>query len=333
MHMTICLPNTSPSKSNKAQAWDLACRLFSSEEPSLELALSQTERDCLPLLCGLHAIKPHPLDLRFVLCPYCQLHRGQVVHDTGLVCQCPDCGVVPVDETNQRAWGTDENWLIRKLRVALDIPIQQATVPITNSLWRIGTYQKRSVVLARRLAMVLQQPVLFGRARGVESPWLITPRPLHDLDHEPGIDATWLPLQERFSFYGGALSFMAPGGIQGSDASDVTVAVHGPFSQDFKWVHLSDWPAGPIELSQAQSAVFKALWHFAGRPQDADTIMIKAGLDSAKPVDLFKVKRQNKNDPTHEGRLHAYRTLVQTHRRAGTYAMACAASTSTQAPH
>ena len=57
---------------------------------------------------------------------------------------------------------------------------------------------------------------------------------------------------------------------------------------------------------------------------DAERIMLKAGQDSQKPNDLFKVKKENKGKPEYEGPLHAYRTLVKSTRRPGEYWMPCA---------
>jgi hypothetical protein len=54
--------------------------------------------------------------------------------------------------------------------------------------------------------------------------------------------------------------------------------------------------------------------------------MRRAGLDSDKPIDVFKVKARDKGKPEAEGPLFAYRTLVVTQKRAGLYAMPCAAA-------
>ena len=83
-------------------------------------------------------------------------------------------------------------------------------------------------------------------------------------------------------------------------------------------------PGDPVLLSDAQSAIFKALWYFRGKPETAEVIMTKAGLDSLKPVDIFKVKTSNKGDPRYERPKLAYDTLVHTRRREGLYWMACA---------
>jgi hypothetical protein len=313
--------------SGNAAAWALACSFFERAGPTIESALSDAERDALALLVELKAVKPARFDARFVLCPYCQLHRGSVVQGgTGLMCNCPDCGPVSIDKPDTRAWLLDTDWLIRKLRGALDIPAQQGTVAVVSDMWRLGAYQRSPVVLARTVDQVLQQPSLIGRTRGTSLPWLITPKPLRDIDHDPvaGV-ATWLPLEERFTLYGDNINFVASGAAVDDVAMDTTEAVNGPFSADFRWVHLPGDQPGPIALSAAQAAVFSALWHFGGQEQEAHIIMSRAGRSSDKPIDVFKVKTKNKGDPKYEAPLRAYKALVKTNQRAGTYAMPCAA--------
>ena len=306
-------------------AWALACRLFGRDGPTFESALSDGERRSLATLVDLKAAKPHTLDLRFALCPYCQLWRGEVIRrESGLACQCPDCGSVPLNQHDLRAWVLDADWLIRKLRAAFDVPAQQVAFSVTSGIWRIGERHHHPLILARSLDHVLQNPASLSRAGtpGGKSPWLITPKPLRDVDADPfGGAIVWLPMEERFTLYGGNLQCLEPGATPISQAEISTQAVNGPFSDDFRVVHLADWAYGPIALTEAQAAVFKALWHYQGRAQSAEIIMNKAGLGSAKPIDVFKIKPHNKGDPVYENRLHAYTTLVTTNRRAGTYAL------------
>ena len=47
--------------------------------------------------------------------------------------------------------------------------------------------------------------------------------------------------------------------------------------------------------------------------------MRAAGLDSEKPMDVFKVKAANRCDPVYEGPLQAYEQLVKRQRRLGLY--------------
>jgi hypothetical protein len=61
-----------------------------------------------------------------------------------------------------------------------------------------------------------------------------------------------------------------------------------------------------------------------GVPVNAERVMLKAGQESQKPIDLFKLKSANKGKPEYEGPLHAYRTLVQSTMRPGEYWMPCA---------
>jgi len=73
--------------------------------------------------------------------------------------------------------------------------------------------------------------------------------------------------------------------------------VHGPFSADFKFVTLPDWPGGRIRCSDGQAAVFKSLWSFKGEPVTVERLMQRADLDSDKPIDVFKVKARDKGKP------------------------------------
>ncbi|GIX24859.1 MAG: hypothetical protein KatS3mg122_2090 [Caldimonas sp.] len=91
---------------------------------------------------------------------------------------------------------------------------------------------------------------------------------------------------------------------------------------------MPDWPHGPIRLTEAQAAVFEALWSFKGEPRTAEQIMRRAGLDSAKPIDVFKVKARDRGKPEAEGPLVAYRALVVDAAARGLYAMPCAAASS-----
>jgi hypothetical protein len=56
----------------------------------------------------------------------------------------------------------------------------------------------------------------------------------------------------------------------------------------------------------AQARVFSALWEHRERAQSSEFIMRAAGLDSEKPMDVFKLKAANRGDPVHEG--HCKRT-------------------------
>ncbi|WKB55986.1 hypothetical protein [Eleftheria terrae] len=94
-----------------------------------------------------------------------------------------------------------------------------------------------------------------------------------------------------------------------------------PFAFDFRCVQVAGWPHGVIWLTDAQAAIFKALWSFGSESRTAEEIMQRAGLSSEKPADLFKVKGRNKGELEYEGPLYAYRALVVTHQQRGTYSM------------
>ena len=312
--------------SRNAAAWELVCQRWQIGHHWFDDAVAPAQRSAHEHLVDLKTIKPVAVNQQFALCGHCGLHRAQVYRENvALRMQCPECGPVPVAARELKAWALDDEWLIRKLRAALNVPAHQEVARITTGVWRIGMHQRQAVLLARRLDLVLQQPSALVRGRGAVTPWLISPKPPRDLDNDSLSGAvSWLPMEERFTLYGGNVSFIEPGTAVGEEAHDSADPIHGPFSADFRWVRLQG-EGDPIALSAAQAAVFKALWEFGGQPQEAHLVMSRAGLASDKPVDVFKVKAQHKGDARYEGPLRAYRALVQTNQRAGTYAMAPAA--------
>lgn len=309
--------------SANTSAWALASKLFGQREPTLAVALSSSERDALALLSDMGLTSQGAFDNRYVLCLYCQLHRGAVCREAdGLYCQCEECGIVPISLSSQIAWQIDPARLIRQFRLALDIPSQQSVTEIATGIWRIGSYRKLPVILARSAEDVLRHPADIRRA--AKRAHVIAPKPLHG--NAPPFDdhLTWLPMEECFHIYGGQIRFDEPGMLADDEIDDLIAALHGPFSADFRWVHLPNVAFGPIELTDAQAAIFKSLWHFKGVPREAHVIMARAELKSDKPIDAFKIKACNKGNPKYEAPLQAYQALVTTDRRAGTYAMTCA---------
>jgi hypothetical protein len=224
----------------------------------------------------------------------------------------------------------DEHWLRSRLRLALDIESRDGVTEIVDGVWRLGDARREPVLLARSLSRLWSEPAIFDRIRvagaGIR---VIAP-------HSPATRSTpfpsgteWLPLEERFMFYGGRISLIA--GSSGLNAeepspSNASAPVYGPFSADFHWVTLPDWEHGPIRCTDGQAAIFRALWSFRGVPVDGDRVMRRAGLSSGKPNDLFKVKQRYKGDPEYEGPLYAYRILVKSNRREGTYWLAAKAT-------
>ena len=312
-------------------AWALACRLFAGGTPILRAALSPREIAALPALG--QAVKPTTLDQRFVLCPYCHQHRAQVWGGgrRGCSCQCPECGPVAVEADDMAALALDEEWLRRKLRLALSIESRDGIDALGDGVWRLGDSRCSPVLLARDLIRLWREPALLDRVRVAGGPIrVITPKPRETRGAPFGPAVEWLALEDRFAFYGGGISFIAPTGEPPApQASDPTTPVKGPFSADFRWVTLPEGPHGPIRLTEAQAAVFEALWSFKGEPRTAEQVMRRAGLDSAKPIDVFKVKTRDKGKPEAEGPLVAYRALVQVVQgRPGLYSMPCAAALS-----
>ena len=311
-------------------AWALVCRLFAGGTPILRAALSPRESAALPALG--QAVKPTTLNQRFLLCPYCQQHRAQVWGDGrgGRTCHCPDCGPVSVAADDGAALALDEDWLRQKLRLALEIESRDGVDDLGGGVWRLGDSRRSPVLLARDIVRLWREPTLLDRVRvACADIRVITPKPRETRGAPFGAGVEWLALEDRFAFYGGGVSFIgAPGEQSPAQAVDPAMPVHGPFSADFKFVTLPDWPGGPIRCSDGQAAVFKSLWSFKGEPMTAERIMDRAGLDSDKLIDLFKVKARDKGKREAEGPLAAYRTLVVTQRRQGLYSMPCAAAAS-----
>jgi hypothetical protein len=134
-----------------------------------------------------------------------------------------------------------------------------------------------------------------------------------------GAGVEWLALEDRFALYGGGIAFIGePGERSPVQAVDPTIAVHGPFSADFKWVTLPGEEGHPILCTDGQAAVFRALWSFKGEPRTSEQVMGRAQLADQKPIDVCKGNK-------HAEPLRAYRTLVVTQQRAGLYSMPCAA--------
>jgi hypothetical protein len=223
----------------------------------------------------------------------------------------------------------DEDWLRRQLRLALAIDRRDGIGDRGGDAWRLGEARRSPVVLARSLVRLWREPALLERVRVAGAAIrVITPKPRETRGAPFGPGVEWLALEDRFAFYGGSISFIGTSGMAPSGV-DPTVPVRGPFSADSRWVTVPEvWPHGPIRPTEAQAAVFKALWSFLGEPMTGERIMQCAGLKSDKPIDVFKVKGRDKGKSEPERRLAAYGALVVTPQRQGLYSMPCAAASS-----
>lgn len=306
------------------QAINLAALLFVRGGFSLECGLHDGEISALQVLKQVKAVVAGQVNGSDAMCAFCGLYRGPIFRsDEGLMVQCPDCGPFRLDPASQRSWQLDDEWLIRKLRGALDIAPQASITCIADSVWDIGRYRKRPVVLARRIDLVERHALrIFHGPELRNQSWVITPRPLGRLTQDPlaGI-ATWWYLEDRFALHGMTLRLLGddPDAVVDANGAVIPAAVHGPFSQDFTWVHLDGWPQGPIRLTEAQARLFAVLWDHRNQAQSAEFLMTQAGLASEKPMDVFKLKVFNRGDPKYEGPLHAYERLVIRQRRYGLY--------------
>jgi hypothetical protein len=306
------------------QAIGLAALLFTRGGLSCEFTFTESQLRGLEILRQAKAVLPGPTNARDAMCAYCGLHRGPVFRaDDGLIVQCPDCGPYPLDPTSQRTWRFDDDWLIRKLRGALDIAAHVPIVAVADGVWDIGRHKRRSVVLGRRIDLIERHGLrIFHGPEPREQSWVITPKPLGKPPQDPlAGTATWWQLEDRFALHGLALRHVDIDAEHGGQVNESVppYLVHGPFTADFGWVVLADWPHGPIKLSEAQSRLFAALWKHRNEPQTAEVLMRAAGLSSDRPMDTFKIKTANRDDPFYQGPLHAFERLVNLQRRLGLY--------------
>jgi len=307
-------------------AWALVCRLFAGGTSVLRATLSPREVASLSALGK--AVKPTVVDQSFVLCPHCQQHGAQVWSDGrgGRTCRCPDCGSVAVDAADGAAVALDEDWLRQKMRFALGIESRDGIDDFGEDAWRLGDARRSPVLLARNLTRVLHESALLDRVRVSGGDIrVITPRPSMTRGSPFGVGVEWLPLEERFTFYGGGIAFINTPSSAPPVVADPAMPVNGPFSADFRWVTLPD-DGQRVRFTEGQAKVFEALWSLKGEPATAEQIMRRAGLNSSKPSDLFKIKAKDKGKPEPEAQHAAYGALVVTQQRAGLYWMPCAAT-------
>ena len=310
-------------------AWTLVCRLFTGGAPLARSMLSPAEIAASSSLGK--AVKPAALNQTHTLCPYCQLHRCQIWGDGkgGRRCHCPECGQVSVQADDLAALELDEEWFRAKLRLAMDINSRDGIIDLGSGVWHLGEARRDPILLARSLINVWREPTILDRVRVKGGDIrVIAPRHRETRGKPLGHGVEWLSLEERFAFYGGGITYTPLAETAGMPVmADPTTPVFGPFSADFRWVTLPDWALGLIHCTEGQAAVFKALWSFKGDQRTAEVIMKRAGLDSDKLVDLFKVKARDREKPEAWGPKHAYDTLVSKNKREGLYWMPCAAGT------
>lgn len=307
-------------------AWALVCRLFAGGTPVLRTALSHSEIQAMAVLKKF--IKNTAIDQCYLLCPYCQQQRGEITADEcgGRMCRCPECGPVVVHAEDFEAFKLDEEALRQKLRLAMEIDSRDGVTDLGGGVWRLGAARKAPVLLVRNMMTLLRAPSVLDRVRVVNGNVRVITTNMSVAVDVPLIHGVeWLGLEERFTFYGGGIVFIAPPDQRSPiSITDPALPVCGPFSANFRWVTLPDWPHGLIHFTEGQAAIFEALWSFSGESVTAERIMKRANLASDKPIDLFKVRPRDKGKPEAEGPLFAYGTLVVTQRRQGLYSMPCA---------
>lgn len=74
---------------------------------------------------------------------YCQQLDGPVTLEEGkMVCHCPDCGPVELDDEDKQAWRLKPDWLTRKLRAALNLDGSQQA-ELAPGIVRLGLFDHR----------------------------------------------------------------------------------------------------------------------------------------------------------------------------------------------
>jgi hypothetical protein len=217
----------------------------------------------------------------------------------------------------------DEEWFRAKLRLAMDINSRDGIIDLGADVWHLGDARSAPLVLARTLMIIWLEPTILDRVRVKDGNIRVIAPQHRETRGEPlGHGVEWLSLEERFAFYGVGITYTPVTETAGmSVAADPTTPVFGPFSADFRWVTLLKWPPGLIRCTDGQVAIFKALLSFKGEPMTAEPIMERAGLDSDKLIDIFKVKPRDRDKPEAEGPNYAYDALVSRNRREGLYWM------------
>jgi len=272
------------------EAWSLVCRLFSGGVPVLRAALSPAEVRAGELLGA--ALKPTVTNRTFALCPYCQLRNGQIFADDqgGLFCHCPGCGRIALTPDDRAAVVLDENWLRSRLRMALGIESRDGVTDLADGVWRLGDARREPVLLSRSLARLWAEPAIFDRVRvagaGIR---VIAPQSsaARGVPFPSGIE--WLPLEERFTLYGGRISYIpGPTALTAEEpvAAEPFAAVNGPFSADFGWVTLPGWSHGAIRCTDGQAAVFRSLWSFKAVEVDGDRRDEGPRIEAGAPIRL-----------------------------------------------
>ena len=124
------------------QAISLAALMFLRGNASFESSLHDEEIAALQVLKQVQAVVPGVVNSQDAICAFCGLYRGPIFRtNDGLMVQCPDCGPFALDPASQRSWRLDDEWLIRKLRGALDISPHATATQIVDGVWDIGRYK------------------------------------------------------------------------------------------------------------------------------------------------------------------------------------------------
>ena len=168
----------------RQHARSLVCRLFAEGTPVFRYALSPNELAAWSLLGS--AIKTATINQQFALCPYCNLHRGQVVADGkgGRLYQCPECGPIQLEPQDMATVTLNEDWLRQKLRMAMEINSRDGIDQVGPGVWRLGDARQGPVILTHNLSSLVHAPATLDALRVNASRLrVITPKPIDQTIH------------------------------------------------------------------------------------------------------------------------------------------------------
>lgn len=312
------------TKAMDAKVLDIAAQMFSHGQFQFDTHLTDEQLEALQTLKKIRATIDGPRDREVVMCHYCGLHAGYIFRDEeGMKVQCPDCGPTWLNERSLNNCKIDDGWVIRKIRAALNMDGGASAKEVMEGVWDLGKYQRRPVILARTIRQVMSRGLsIFHGSTPRPNAWVITPKGWERETFDPldGV-GTWLKLEDSFAFQGGGFRFLERDDDDSARTLEdaPTAPVHGPFSADFQWAYMDDWPHGPIRLTAAQSKLFGALWELRASPSDSPQIMRRAGLNSQRPSEVIKVRSGGSGNPEFEGPRFVYEKLVQRNKRLGLY--------------
>jgi hypothetical protein len=234
---------------------------------------------------------------------------------------------VTVEAADGAALVLDEDWLRQKMRLALGIESRDGIDDLGDGVWRLGDARRSPVLLARDLTRVLHEPALLDRVRVAGGDIrVITPRPSTTRGSPFGAGVEWLALEERFTFYGGGITFIASAVTIHASSCRSGHAGERAVLGGLQVGDAAGWKGTPIQFTDGQAKVFAALWSFKGVEPRRRNGSCSARVWKRQAERPVQDQAKDKGKPEPAAQHAAYGALVVTQQRAGLYAMPCAAA-------